>query len=82
MSTKFSAPKVIVTPSMLKAGMDFMAKCLKDEEVSDKALTDEQMIIGTFLAMWQAYWTEINDTHKRHQAGSPIIKPVNLILPH
>ena len=79
---KFRAPKVIVTPTMLRAGMDFMAKCVADEQTgSDKEITDEQMVIGTFLAMWTAYWEEINATHKRKQTGSPIIKPTNLILP-
>jgi hypothetical protein len=78
MADKFQMPKVMVTPSMLKAGMDFMAKGMdSDEDISDQAL-----VTGTFLAMWTAYWEEISATHKSKQAGSPIVKPTNLILPH
>lgn len=83
MADKFQAPQVMVTPAMLKAGMDFMAKCVGTDEDGDNfpQVTDSQMVIGLFLAMNAAYWGEINETHKRKQAGSPIIKPTNLILP-
>lgn len=76
---KFRPPQVIVTPTMLKAGTDFMAACVSDEAENDPS--DESLIIGTFLAMWTAYWEEINATHKRKQTGSPIVKVPGLILP-
>lgn len=73
---KTCIPMVMVTPVMLKAGMDFMARGLDAEE----GISDQALVTGTFLAMWEAYWQEINATHKRKQAGSPIIKPKSLIL--
>lgn len=80
MADKFQAPQVMVTPTMLRAGMDFMAKCISDDDEAEP-ISDHAMVTGTFLAMWAAYWAEIQDTHKRKQAGSPIIKPTNLIMP-
>lgn len=63
--------------------MDFMAKCVGTDADGDAfpEVTDSEMVIGLFMAMHAAYWAEINETHKRKQAGSPIIKPTNLILP-
>jgi hypothetical protein len=75
---KFRAPKVMVTPSMLAAGLEVMHKCVNAEEEN---VTDDAMLIGTFLAMWNAYWEEINATHKRKVGASPIIKVPGLILP-
>lgn len=75
---KFRAPQVIVTPSMLKAGMDFMAGAVDTDQEN---LSDQALVIGLFMAVWEAYWLEINATHKRKQTGSPIVKVPGLILP-
>ena len=78
--TKFDAPKVMVTPLMLKAGLDFMAKCISEDDEAMQ-VSDEAVVTGTFLIMWATYWQEIADTHKKKQSGSPIVKPTNLIIP-
>jgi hypothetical protein len=76
---KRRAPAVMVTPCMMESGMAVLHKMA----ASPDNFTDGALVEGIFLHMWEAYWLEIDATHRKKTAGRPVValRPHGLILP-
>jgi hypothetical protein len=76
---KIRAPKLAMTPEMMKAGLEALGVAMDAPEARD-----DDLVAAVFLAMWTAYWEDVQKVQREKAKGSPIVQPFKpkLIIPN